>query len=221
MLLAAEALKCETFLYVKQLAAGVAWLHGCGVAHCDLKLENALLLRRGHVVIADLGLGVDVSTLAQSGGLSNIWCGTRTTMAPEIYDNVPYDPRTADMWSLGVMALALVAPRTPDEYGYERHGFYAWSVADVKVDWAYDQYEMLQHANASLRSMINSSLVSWPAGVPQPTAIASLLQASDEHYMPKQLPPALLLVLDGMLRTDPGERICAADVYSLLAPLLE
>lgn len=115
------------------------------------------------------------------------------------------------MWSLGVTVLALLAPRTPDEHGYDRHGYYAWSSAawaysaddyDYYEDEAYGQYVTLQQDAAA---------------TPGPTAIAMLLQTSDEHdRMPQQLPAAVLVALDRMLRTDPDARISAAEVVSLL-----
>ncbi len=201
----------EGFLYAKQLAAAVAWLHQCGVAHRDIKLENVLLMGPGHAVIADLGLGVELSTLAY--GLSDAFCGTSTTMAPEVYSCRLYDPRAADMFSLGATVLALLAPH--------EFGVYAWSVADVREAPEYGQYETLLDDYTVLRNLIDVGLISWPAEVPQPTAIEGLLRSSDAHHMPKQLPPALLLVLDGMLRPEPCERITAAEVCSHLVLLLE
>ena len=208
----------EAFLYTQQLAAAVAWLHAHNVAHRDIKLDNVLLREPGHVMLADLGLGVDLSTLKEWEGSRwcNEECGTQTTMAPEIfgygdYDRY-YDPTLADVWSLGITVVALLAPRTPDEHGYDRHGYYAWSSAawsysaddyDYYEDEAYGQYVTLQQDAAAT-----------PGG---PTAIAMLLQTSDEHdRMPQQLPAAVLVALDRMLRTDPDARISAAEVVSLL-----
>ena len=216
--------QAEALLYVQQLAAAVEWLHLCGVAHRDIKLDNVLLREPGHVMLADLGLGIDLSSLEEWGG--QYWCkedcGTRTTMAPEVidcaYSEYGYVPKFADVWSLGVTALALLAPRTPDEHGGgdDRHGYYAWSVANEMYDGAYGQYVRLHDAATA-------------AG---PTAIAELLQASDDtsddtsdepaasderrHQVPQQLPAAVLQALDGMLRIDPDHRISATDVVSLL-----
>ena len=139
-------------------------------------------------------------------------CGTRTTMAPEVidcaYSEYGYVPKFADVWSLGVTVLALLAPRTPDEHGCDEHGYYAWSSAAWHwgyANWedeAYGQYVTLQRAMT-------------PGG---PTAIAKLLQTSDEHdFMPQQLPAAVLVALDRMLRIDPYARISAPEAVSLLA----
>ena len=201
----------EGFQYAMQLAAALAFLHECGVAHRDIKLENVLLMRPGHVVIADLGCGVELSTLAPSGGLSDKECGTLMTMAPEVHGGRWYDPRPADVWSLGATVLALVAPHM--------YGYYAWSTTESGVDDEYLRYETLLDVYAEQRSMINAGQISWPAEVPQPTAIGGLLQ-SDEYDTPKLLPPALLMVLDGMLRPEPDERFTAAEVHSHLVLML-
>ena len=207
----------EAFLYTQQLAEAVAWLHVCNVAHRDIKLDNVLLLREpghepGHVMLADLGLGVDLS---EQDGMCDEACGTQTTMAPEVINGCrSYDPTLADVWSLGVTALALFAPRTPDEHGCDEHGYYAWSSAadyydedgaNIYEDGEYSRYVTLHNAAAA------------KATNPGSTAIAELLQTSDEHDMPQQLPAEVLVALDRMLCIDPDKRISAADVYSLLA----
>lgn len=41
--------------YIRQVVAGVAYLHDCGIAHRDLKCANLLLAADGTVKIADFG----------------------------------------------------------------------------------------------------------------------------------------------------------------------
>ena len=214
--------QCEGLLCAKQIAAAVAFMHERGVAHRDLKLDNVLLMRPGHAVLGDFGLGVERSTLA--GGLSNAPCGTLATMAPEVYGGRWHDPMAADVWSAGVTVVALVASHKD---GDDSCGdYYPWSAPDAREISEYRWYETLVDDSAELRRSINAGLRSWPAEVPQPTAIGDLLRSSNAHSlptgMPKELPPALLMMLDGMLHPDPNERITAAEVYSLhLVPLLE
>ena len=212
----------EAFLYTQQLAEAVAWLHVCNVAHRDIKLDNVLLLREpgdepGHVMLADFGLGADLSSLRKWEGQPwcNTACGTHTTMAPEVIDGDPYYPPLADVWSLGVTALALFAPRTPDEHGCDWQGYYAWSSAawhssDENGDDFYEDGEYSRYV-----TLLNDADVT---PTPRSTAIAKLLQMSDEHdRMPQELPAAVLVALDRMLCIDPDTRISAADVVSLLA----
>ena len=209
--------QCEGLLCAKQIAAAVAFMHERGVAHRDLKLDNVLLMRPGHAVLGDFGLGVERSTLA--GGLSNAPCGTLATMAPEVYGGRWHDPMAADVWSAGVTVVALVASHKD---GDDSCGdYYPWSAPDAREISEYRWYETLVDDSAELRRSINAGLRSWPAEVPQPTAIWGLLQSDEYDMLAKELPPVLLMVLDGMLRPEPDERFTAADVHAHLVMMLE
>ena len=204
--------------HAMELAAAVAFMHERGIAHRDIKLANVLLKSCDQAtwiaVLADFGLSVDVTTLEQSSGRSNTECGTKVTMAPEVHGGDWYNPRRSDVWSLGMTILALVAPNM--------FGYYAWSIANEK-DAEYRRFKELRGHFAKLRSLmlINARLISWPAEVPQPTAIWGLLQSDEYDMLAKELPPVLLMVLDGMLRPEPAERFTAADVHAHLVMMLE
>ena len=141
-------------------------------------------------------------------------CGTETTMAPEVINGDPYDPTLGDVWSFGIIVLAMFSSRTPDEYTCDEHRYYAWSSArddgyedgaHVYEDRAYGRYVTLRNDAAA------------KATTPGTTAIAQLLQKRDEHdRKPQELPAAVLEALDRMLCIDPRSRISAADVVSLL-----
>ncbi|KAG7388233.1 hypothetical protein PHYPSEUDO_012891 [Phytophthora pseudosyringae] len=92
----------EALRVTKQLATAVADLHRRGIVHRDLSLEN-VLLSRGVCKIADFGL----SARAEEP------CGQRVGkayyMAPEVVARgVVYDPKAADVWSLGIILFILV-----------------------------------------------------------------------------------------------------------------
>ena len=66
--------------------------------HRDFKLDN-VVLKNGNIKVIDLGLlkSYNFNSYASS------FCGTSSTMAPEVWDREsPYDSR-ADIWSLGVV----------------------------------------------------------------------------------------------------------------------
>jgi hypothetical protein len=85
--------------YVKQICAGLHYLHTRGVVHRDLKIDNILLSAHGDVAkIADFGLSAlvgaaegydgDVSQKRKTfTGLKHTW-GTPTHYAPELIDKV-------------------------------------------------------------------------------------------------------------------------------------
>ena len=136
-------------------------------------------------------------------------------MAPEVINGDSYDPTPADVWSFAIIMLAMFSPRTPDEYTCDEHRYYAWSsAADAEPEDGAHVYEV--RAYGLYVTLRNDAAAK--ATTPGTTAIAKLLQESDEHdRKPQELPAAVLVALDRMLCIDPGTRISAADVVSLLA----
>ncbi len=123
--------------YFRQLIAGVDYLHRVGVAHRDLKPENLLLTTQGNVScpfslpslrrapnylrtcvfaagplkIADFGM----ATVFRHQGVkrqSSTRCGTLPYVAPEVLLD-SYDPEKADLWSCGVILVALLSGELP------------------------------------------------------------------------------------------------------------
>ena len=101
----------------RQLVGCVAWMHSKGVCHLDLSLENAMIASRsakhGNLVkIIDFGL----AKRCPNGRFTNKQrVGKTSYMAPEVFARKKYDPRAADIWSLGVMLFMMLIgydPRT-------------------------------------------------------------------------------------------------------------
>ncbi|OWZ23485.1 CAMK/CAMKL protein kinase [Phytophthora megakarya] len=92
------------------MAKGLSFLHAHGVAHRDLSLEN-VLLKDGHVKLCDFGLSADANQLSPDV------VGKYYYMAPEIVQGGLYDPKQADVWSLGVLLFILLtgSPLVADE----------------------------------------------------------------------------------------------------------
>eukprot|EP00466_Bigelowiella_natans_P015078 jgi/Bigna1/85135/estExt_fgenesh1_pg.C_20274 len=104
----------------RQIACGVQHMHQHHVAHLDLSLENILLSqcpRTNNVVakICDFGMARQIG----ANGPSSILDGTdyrpgkEMYMAPEIYRKEKYCPKSADVYSLGVMLFILLTGQPP------------------------------------------------------------------------------------------------------------
>ncbi|KAM4633904.1 serine/threonine-protein kinase pdik1l-B [Polymixia lowei] len=98
---------------VLQLSSAVAFLHGLGITHRDLKPDNVLVCvtRKGPVVkVADFGLSKMSEGLVE-GDLTrqhfSSTCGSDFYMAPEVWGGLPYTAQ-ADIFSLGVMFWAVL-----------------------------------------------------------------------------------------------------------------
>jgi serine/threonine protein kinase len=96
-------------LLFRQILAGVAYCHSCGVAHRDLKPENVLIVAFPHVKIADFGLCGFLS----DSQLMRTFCGSPCYCAPECLSRIRYDGRQSDVWSLGVLLFAMVTGEIP------------------------------------------------------------------------------------------------------------
>ena len=104
-------------VYIQQIAEGISYLHQNNVAHMDISLENILVDEQGNIKICDFGLACRVPNREA------VRCvGKPAYMAPELANpglvEDYYDPRSADVYSLGVCLFALLFGFFP----YERIG---------------------------------------------------------------------------------------------------
>jgi len=93
---------CRNIL--RDVVTAVQHTHSKGIAHRDIKLENILLNKEGKSYLIDYGL----CTMVEEGKLSREWCGSDNYLSPQIVRRVPYDGYQADVFSLGVVAFALL-----------------------------------------------------------------------------------------------------------------
>ncbi|KAG6949019.1 hypothetical protein JG688_00014825 [Phytophthora aleatoria] len=97
-----QTMSCMNALSVlSQVAAGLAFLHRRGIAHRDVSLEN-IMLHHGRCKLGDFGLATRVQ---RAGGR---YVGKKYYMAPEIVAGVTYDPKAADVWSLGIVLFIML-----------------------------------------------------------------------------------------------------------------
>ncbi|MCB9678027.1 MAG: protein kinase [Alphaproteobacteria bacterium] len=85
-----------------RLCEAMAYVHGKGVVHRDLKPPNVMLGEFGEVVVVDFGLAVEVG---EPGGRI---VGTPRYMSPEAALGRPPTPAT-DVWSLGIVLYELLS----------------------------------------------------------------------------------------------------------------
>ncbi|XP_064489532.1 RAC serine/threonine-protein kinase-like [Ornithodoros turicata] len=99
----------RTRFYGAEILLALDYLHSQGIIYRDLKLENLLLDKDGHVKIADFGLcKEDISF----GATTKTFCGTPEYLAPEVLEDTDYG-RAVDWWGLGVVMYEMMCGRLP------------------------------------------------------------------------------------------------------------
>jgi serine/threonine protein kinase len=90
------------------VVVGVQHLHQQGIAHNDIKPENAIIDSSGRAKLADFGYA-KTQTFADDNEKS----GTLMYAAPELFRPGRYHTQKADLWSLGILLYAMATGKFP------------------------------------------------------------------------------------------------------------
>ncbi|TLD17966.1 uncharacterized protein PgNI_01807 [Pyricularia grisea] len=97
-----------------QILSGVTYLHGMGLAHRDLKLDNVVVSEHGIMKIIDFGSAHVFKYPFENGiNLAKGIVGSDPYLAPEVYDERRYDPAAVDIWSLAIIYCCMTLRRFP------------------------------------------------------------------------------------------------------------
>ncbi|CAL8095777.1 unnamed protein product [Calicophoron daubneyi] len=92
--------------YTSEIILAIGHLHSLGIIYRDLKSENVLLDRQGHVKLTDFGLS------KEGACTTNTFCGTIEYMAPEIIKCEGHG-KAVDWWSLGTLLFDMLSGGPP------------------------------------------------------------------------------------------------------------
>ncbi|KAM3299641.1 hypothetical protein ACQJBY_040909 [Aegilops geniculata] len=92
--------------YVADVAAALAYLHGAGMVHGDIKARKVVIGADGRAKLADFGCA------REAGADVPIIGGTPAFMAPEVARGEEQGP-AADFWALGCMVVEMATGRAP------------------------------------------------------------------------------------------------------------
>ena len=85
--------------YLSEILLSLEYLHSLGLIYRDLKLENIMIDKTGHVKIVDLGF----TRVLGKGEKCKTFCGTVHYLAPEIVLGKEYN-QAVDWWAFGILA---------------------------------------------------------------------------------------------------------------------
>jgi len=118
--------------FFNALISGMEYLHTKGVSHRDIKPENLLLDEHDTLKISDFGM----ATVFRHKGVERTLqrrCGTMPYIAPEILVKSEYHAEPGDIWSCGVVLVAMLTGELPwDKPSTDQVEYMNWK--DQKLD---------------------------------------------------------------------------------------
>lgn len=99
----------RTRFYGAEITLAIQYLHELGIIYRDLKLENLLIDKEGHIKLTDFGLCKEEITY---GSTTRTFCGTPEYLAPEVLEDNDYG-RAVDWWGVGVVMYEMMCGRLP------------------------------------------------------------------------------------------------------------
>lgn len=188
--------EAQARVWMRQLALATQYLHDMEIAHRDLKCENALITNNYNVKLADFGFARYVVDAHGKKQTSETYCGSLSYAAPEILRGLPYHPKIADIWSLGVILYIMLNKAMPfDDTNikrlYEQQTGKRWRFRAKVIDVLSDQVKKLMthllEPDVAKRWRVEQILNSeWLAMDPRlmqlnPAEQAAMLQAQEER----------------------------------------
>lgn len=115
-----------SFFYAAEIVSALEYLHSLSIVYRDMKPENLLLDREGHLKITDFGFAKKIQ--------DRTWtlCGTPEYLAPEIIQSKGHN-KAVDWWALGILIYEMLAG-FPPFFDDNPFGIYE-KILSGKIDW--------------------------------------------------------------------------------------
>lgn len=136
--------------YAAEIGSAISYMHSQDILYRDLKPENLLLDREGHVVITDFGL---CKERIGTGDKTKTFCGTPEYLAPEVLAKKPYD-KAIDWWCFGSVLFEMLYGLPP---------FYSRNVQEMYHSILHNQLVFKPHATYTAKVLLTGCLQKNPA----------------------------------------------------------
>lgn len=139
----------ETRFFAAEIAAVFTYLHSEGVVYRDLKCENVLIAKSGHIKLADFGCAKRLKSDERTFTI----CGTCHSLAPEMLTRGGYSFQV-DWWTLGIFMHQLLTGTFP---------FQAESPYVVYSQIVHRPYSAPMEADSDLQELLEGLLTKDPS----------------------------------------------------------
>ncbi|KAL3989977.1 cAMP-dependent protein kinase catalytic subunit PRKX [Acanthocheilonema viteae] len=133
--------------YACEVILALEFLHSKNIAYRDLKPENLMLTKIGHLKLTDFGFAKVIDNK------TNTLCGTPEYLAPEVTDGKGYD-KAVDWWSLGILIYEMLAGLPP---------FQGDTLTDIYEEIMTDRVDFPRSMDFFTKDLIKKLLQSDPA----------------------------------------------------------
>ncbi|KAI8088671.1 kinase-like domain-containing protein [Halteromyces radiatus] len=99
----------EISVVCREVLQGLDYLHSNQIIHRDIKSDNILVSRQGHIKLSDFGF---CARLSHHQPQRKTLAGTICWMAPEIVSSEPYGCKV-DIWSFGITVIEMIESKPP------------------------------------------------------------------------------------------------------------
>lgn len=97
--------------WFRQLTLAVQYLHTLDIVHRDIKCENIVITENFIVKLTDFGFSKFINRSKRLN--CNTYCCSMPYAAPEVLSKHPYDGKSSDIWSLGVVLYVMLNKKMP------------------------------------------------------------------------------------------------------------
>jgi len=136
-------------IWAAEILLALEYLHSMGIIYRDIKPENVLLDKGGHIKLTDFGLARDVTDAATAKTVA----GSPYYMAPEVLLMQGHDVQ-ADWWSLGILIYEMLVGLPP---------FYSSNAKAAYQRLLTEPIPFPDHVSESARILIRGLLKTNPA----------------------------------------------------------
>ncbi|ODQ64160.1 Pkinase-domain-containing protein [Nadsonia fulvescens var. elongata DSM 6958] len=136
----------------RQVVSAIKHLHDLGIAHRDIKDENIILDKQGHLKLIDFGS----ATYVRSGPF-DVFVGTLDYASPEVLSGQPYEGKPQDIWALGILLYTITYKENPF-YNVDEIMEGELRVPFVMSEKSIDLIRMILNRNVNQRPTIDNIL---------------------------------------------------------------